>query len=114
MICILSRSENTQKCSFLAGTIRGELGELLENLQKRNCKIMSKIAEFNSTTKKYKNSKFYCRTPVFSKGFVDINGISKSVNNTKFLILLLFFIVFQRGLAVLDFLNYLSGGSGSR
>ena len=55
--CILSRSENPQKCSFLAGTIPGELGELLENLQKRNCKIMSKIAEFNSTTKKCKNSK---------------------------------------------------------
>ena len=56
-LCILSRSENTQKCSFMADTIPGELGELLENLQKRNCKIMSKIAEFNSTTKKYKNSK---------------------------------------------------------
>ena len=41
----------------MADTIPGELGELLENLQKRNYKIMSKIAEFNSTTKKCKNSK---------------------------------------------------------
>ena len=58
--------------------------------------------------KKYKNSKFYCRTPLFSKGFVNIIEISKCVKNMKISLLWLIFIVFQRSLAVFMFFKLLA------
>ena len=56
----------------------------------------------------YKNSKFYCRPPPFSKGFVNIIEISKCVKNMKISLLWLIFLCFSKEFSCFYFLKLLA------
>ena len=57
---------------------------------------------------KWKNCKFYRGPPMFSKGFVNIIGISKCVKNMKISLLWLIFLCFSKEFSCFYFLKLLA------